>query len=217
MTSLLCGDKRRSVREFGEQLLEQNLTTGAGGNVSARDGDHVAISPSGVPYPEITAETVPVVTVNGEQVAGDLAPSSETPMHTSIYRARDDIGGIVHTHSPFASTFAALGREIPPSHYLVAMAGPKIPVAGYAPPGTEELASYAVDTLSEEYSACLLKNHGVMAVGETLGDAFETALMVEYCAQIHYQASAIGEPEQLTDEQMATLGEVFESYGMYKD
>lgn len=217
MTSLPCGDQRRSVSEFGEQLLEHGLTTGAGGNLSARDGDRVAISPSGVPYPDISPESVPVITLDGDRVAGDLAPSSETPMHTSIYRVRDDIGGIVHTHSPYASTFATLGRAIPPSHYLVAMAGPEIPVADYAPPGTEELAEYAVDALGRDHAACLLKHHGVMAVGDTLGDAFETALMVEYCAQIHYQASAIGEPQLLNDDQMAHLGEIFESYGMYKD
>jgi L-fuculose-phosphate aldolase len=206
-------DGRESVATLGVEMLEQGLTKGTGGNVSARDGDRVAINPSGVPYEDVTPETVPVVDLDGEQVAGELAASSETPMHTMIYRERDDVGGVVHTHSPYATTFASLDEPIPASHYLIAFAGDEVPVAGYEHPGTADLGRLAVETLGDEYDACLLKNHGTIAVGESPEAAFETSLMVEYCARIHYQARSIGEPTLLPDEEIDTLTRRFQNYG----
>lgn len=205
--------ERELVAELGREMLRQDLTEGTGGNVSIRDGDLVAINPSGVPYEDITPETVPLTTVDGDQVAGELAVSSETPMHTAIYRNRDEVGAVVHTHSPYASTFASLDEPVPPSHYLVAFIGDQIPVAGYAPPGTEELGRLAVDALGDDYNACLLKYHGVIATGEDAAAAFETALMVEYCARIHYQARSLGEPSLLDDAEIDTLLERFADYG----
>lgn len=207
------GPEREAVCEFGRRMLDADLTTGTGGNLSARDGDRIAVSPSGVPYAETTPDMVPLVDPDGDRVDGDLAPSSETPMHARVYRARDDAGGIVHTHSPYASTFASLNEPIPASHYLIAFAGPEVPVAGYAPPGTAELGDLAVEALGRDHNACLLKNHGAVIVGETLADAFETAQMVEFCARVHYQAVGIGDPELLADEQVADLRETFDTYG----
>jgi L-fuculose-phosphate aldolase len=204
--------KREAIVETGLAMVEGDLTTGTGGNVSARTGDSVVISPSAVPYDEIDPADVPVVTLDGERVAGDLPPSSETPMHTNVYAGREDIGGIVHTHSPYASTFASLDEPIPASSYLIAYAGHEVPVAGYAPPGSEELAEYALDALDEETNACLLRNHGVLAVGETVEAAHETALIVEHCARIHYQASAIGDPVILSDQEVDELIAGFEEY-----
>jgi L-fuculose-phosphate aldolase len=208
--------EREAVAELGREMLAKELTRGTGGNVSARigDGDRVAMSPSGVDYEAVTPETVPVVDLDGDRIVGDLDPSNETPMHTRIYRRRDDVGGVVHTHSPYASTFASLGEPIPASHYLIAYAGREIPVAGYEPPGTEALGRLAADALGDDHDACLLQNHGVMAVGATLEDALETAEMVEFCARIHYQASAIGDPVVLADEEVDDLREMFRtSYG----
>jgi L-fuculose-phosphate aldolase len=205
--------EREAVSDYGRKMLHQGLTSGTGGNISVAAGDGVAISPSGMPYDDIDAEDVPVVSLDGEPLAGDRTPSSETPMHTMIHRLRDDVGAIVHTHSPYATTFAALGEEIPASHYLVAFAGKEVPVAGYATYGTPELGELAAETLGEEYNACLLQNHGVVAVGADLEAAFETALMVEYSARIHYQALSIGEPIVLPDEEMEFLLEKFEDYG----
>lgn len=209
--------ERETVCDLGRRMLDTGLTTGTGGNLSARAGDRIAVSPSGVPYEETTPEMVPLVTPEGDRVSGDLAPSSETPMHTRIYRARDDVGGIVHTHSPYASTFASLNEPIPASHYLIAFAGPEVPVAGYAPPGTAELGDLAVEALGQEYNACLLKNHGAMIVGESLDDAFETARMVEFCARVHYQAVGIGDPDILSDDRIADLREMFDTYGQQPD
>jgi L-fuculose-phosphate aldolase len=204
--------ERRMVAEYGRKMLEQGLTTGTGGNLSASADDRMAISPTRVPYEEITAEDVPVLDFDGTKIAGEKDPSSEYPMHTAVYRARDDVGGVVHTHSPYATTFASLGEPVPASHYLVAFVGDQIPTSGYATFGTEELADRALEALGDEYNACLLDNHGVLAVGDSLAAAFEVALMVEYCARIHYQAVSIGEPNVLPDEEIDTLREGFADY-----
>lgn len=207
--------ERTTVSDLGREMLAQGLTKGTGGNVSqlCSDGETVAINPSGVPYEDVTPERVSLVTLDGEQVAGDLEASSETPMHTMILRQRDGIGGVVHTHSPYASTFASLAEPIPASHYLIAFAGDQIPVAGYEKPGSEELGELAAETMGTEYDACLLQNHGTLAVGETAEEAFEVSMMVEYCARIHYQALNVGDPVILPDEEVDRLRSVFESYG----
>jgi L-fuculose-phosphate aldolase len=207
-------EKRQTIADTGRDMLEQGLTKGTGGNVSGRVGDDYAvISPSGMAYEEITGEDVPLVDFEAETVDGEFEPSAETPMHTMVYRQRDDVGGIVHNHSPYASTFASLGEPIGPSHYLIAFAGDQVPVAPYETYGTEALGEIAVDTLGEEYNACLLENHGVLAVGDDIDSAFETALMVEYCARIHYQALSIGEPNLLPDDEIERLTESFAGYG----
>ena len=206
--------ERERVGELGRKMLKQGLTRGSGGNVSVRSDDRVAISPSGVAYEDVTAESVPIVDLDGERLEGELKPSNETPMHTILYRERDDIGGIVHTHSPYASTFASLNEPIPASHYLIAYAGQEIPVAGYEPPGTEALGELAADAMGQDHDAVLLKNHGVMAVGETGEGALEVAQMVEFCARIHHQALAVGEPEIMDSEDVEYLRHMFkEDYG----
>lgn len=204
--------ERESVVELGRELLESGLTKGSGGNVSVRDGDRVAVSPSGIPYEEVTPEIVPVVDLDGNRLEGDVEPSNETPMHAMIYEERSGVGGIVHSHSPYASTFASLGEPIPAAHYLIAYAGTEVPVAGYEPPGSEALGELAVEALGEEYNACLLQNHGVIAVGEDGSDAMEVAEMVEFVARIHYQASSIGEPVVMDDDDLESLVDMFGSY-----
>ncbi|MFB6106945.1 MAG: class II aldolase/adducin family protein [Halobacteriaceae archaeon] len=210
---LELGAERAAVRDLGAELLERDLATGTMGNLSARRGDRFAVSPSGTPYEAVTAEGVPVVAMDGARVAGEAAPSSETPMHRLVYEGRDDVGGIVHTHSPYASTFASLRREIPASHYLVGFVGHEIPVAGYERPGSKELGALAAETMGEDHQAVLLANHGVLAVGESLDAAFEVAETVEYCARIHHQALAVGDPAVLPEDVVDGLIEKFDSYG----
>lgn len=213
MTDRPLADERRRVSDLGVTLLDRGLANGTMGNLSARAGDRIAVSPSGTPYEAVTPETVPVVTLSGERVAGDVAPSSETPMHRVVYRRRDDVGGIVHTHSPYATTFATLGREITASHYLIGFAGHEVPVTEYETPGSEALGELAADALGDDHDAVLLGNHGVLTVGATLDAAFETAEMVEYVARIHHQALAVGEPEILPEDVVDDLIEKFDSYG----
>lgn len=210
---MLFESDRAALAELGQTMVDLGLTRGVGGNLSQRgDTTRIAITPSGIPYHEIDPADVTVVTTDGEQVAGELTPSSETPMHTMIYRNRPEVGGIAHTHSPYATTFATLGQAIPPSHYLVSYIGPEIPVTGYEQPATEALGQEATTTLGDNYDACLLRNHGVIAVGEDADAALETALMVEFCARIHYQAVSIGEPQVLDDEDIAELIADIEEY-----
>jgi L-fuculose-phosphate aldolase len=215
---MLLESDRASLAELGRAMVDQGLTKGVGGNLSQRaDDDRIVITPSGIPYHDIDPVDVPVITTDGERVDGDLKPSSETPMHTMIYRERPDVGGIAHTHSPYATTFATLGQAIPPSHYLVSYVGTEVPVTGYEQPATEALGGEAVDALGDEYNGCLLRNHGVVAVGEDADAALETALMIEFCARIHYQATNVGDPIVLDDANIEELMAEIEEYRTLKD
>ena len=190
-----------------------SLTPGRTGNLSARDGDRVAITPSGVPYADIAPEDVPVLSMDGSKLRGDLEPSSEVPMHLGIYRELD-ADAIVHVHSPWATTLAVLNEPVPAVHYMVALAGGEVPVAAYERYGTEALAQNAVDAMREhETTACLLANHGLVAAGPTVQSALETARAVESTARVYVQARSIGEPRRLSDEQLSAVAEQFASYG----
>jgi L-fuculose-phosphate aldolase len=211
----MLGAERRAVATRAADL--KALTPGRTGNLSVRRDDRFAVTPTGVAYDRIEAPDVPVVSLEGEQLSGDAAPSSETPMHTAIYREFDP-GAIVHTHSPWASTLAILHEPIPPVHYMLALAGTTVPVADYATYGTEELAEYAVAAMDgADASACLLANHGLLATGEDADSALETAVNVEYTAQIYCQAKALGDPVELDPEEMAAVAEKFEGYGQGDD
>jgi L-fuculose-phosphate aldolase len=206
--------EREAISELGIQMLEQGLTTGTGGNISASDENgNMAISPTGMAYPEITATDVPVLGPEDDIVFGDRDPSSEHRMHRMLHEDHEEVSGVVHTHSPYASAFASAGEPIPASHYLVAFAGRQVPIADYATYGTAELGNLAAETIGAEYNACLLQNHGVIAVGESPNAAFEIALMVEYCAKNHYIASHIGDPIILSDEEIDQVQEKFADYG----
>lgn len=207
-------DERDAVREYGVELLERGLTEGTGGNLSVRiDDEHIAISPSGVPYGDVDVWDVPVVDFDGNVLAGDREPSTELPMHLAVYEKREDVGGIVHTHSPYATAYAALGESIPASHYLVAFAGTKVPVAEYRTHATPELGAAATDALGNEFNATLLKNHGVLTADDSLASAFDVAQMVEYCARIHHLASTVGTPDILPDDEIRRVQDKLESYG----
>lgn len=205
---------RERISELGRELLEQDLTAGTGGNLSARvDENRIAVSPTGVPYPEMTPADVPVIALDGERVAGERDPSVESRMHAMVYRRRPGVGGIVHTHSPYATSFAVLREPIPATHYLVAYAGQEVPVAEYASYGTPALGENAVTALGEDRDACLLANHGVLAVGEDVESAFEVALAVEFCARVHCQAASMGEPVALPAGEIADVRERLDDYG----
>jgi L-fuculose-phosphate aldolase len=205
-------DARLDVCAYGRRLADEGLTTGTGGNLSVRVDDALVVSPSGVPYDELSPSDVPVVSLSGERVGDGRDPSVELDLHLAVCRERDDVGGVVHTHSPYATTFAALRRPIPAVHYLVADAGGPVPVAPYARFGTADLATSVVETLGTDRDACLLANHGVVTVGETLADAFETAVAVEYGARIAHQAAAIGDPVELDAAQLADLRDALDDY-----
>jgi L-fuculose-phosphate aldolase len=215
-TDMLLQEERQMVVRYGLGMVQAGLTTGTGGNLSCRGQDRglVAISPSGVPYDEVHPRDVVVVDLAGNIVDGHLKPSSEIGFHLILYNHRPNIGGIVHTHSVYATTLACLNREIPPVHYLIGSAGPKVPVAPYATFGTASLAEHIWRTMGTDYQAALLANHGLVAVGRDLPKALDTAANIEFVARVFCQAQSIGSPTVLSEEAMAQVIAKFETYGI---
>jgi L-ribulose-5-phosphate 4-epimerase len=177
------------------------------GNVSARDPESglVVIKPSGIPYDELRPEHHVVVNLQGDVVEGDLKPSSDTATHLYIYRHREDVNGVVHTHSPYATAFAALGQPIPV--YLTEMGdefGCPIPCAGFALIGDEEIGRQVVEHIGSS-PAVLLKQHGVFTVGPTAEAAVKAAVMTENVARTVWLALQLGQPEEIPPEDVAKL------------
>lgn len=155
-----------------------------------------------------------MLTILGQRLSGDAA-SSEASMHLSIYRARPDILALVHTHSMYAMTFAVLGKSIPAIHYMVAMLGDEqIPItSSYELYGTEALAKSAVAALEQRYYATLLKNHGMIAGGASLAEAFQRAVVVEEMAELYHHTLAVGEPQNLSQSEMKEVLGKIANYG----
>lgn len=204
---------RTEVVAAALELLRSGLVRGTAGNVSVRPGggELVAMTPTGVDYRRLDAAEVSVVGLDGRLVEG-LAPSSELPMHVAVYRARPDVGAVVHTHSVFATTLAVLGEELPGVHYVLAHAGRRVRVAPYATYGSKALAQGCVDTLGED-GAVLLANHGLLAVGTDLGSAMVVAEAVEDTAELYWRARQAGTPVVLADEELDRVAEAFRGYG----
>jgi L-ribulose-5-phosphate 4-epimerase len=198
---------RHDLVELHAELPRHGLVVWTGGNVSARDPatNLVAIKPSGVRYDDLSPESMVVVDLDGNIVDGDLKPSSDTASHLYIYRHRPDVNGIVHTHSRYATAFAAVGRSIPV--YLTAQAdefGGEIPCAGFSLIGDEGIGALVVDGIGRS-PAILLKNHGVFTVGPSATAAVKAAVMVEDIAATVWAALQIGSPEVIPDEAVAQL------------
>jgi L-ribulose-5-phosphate 4-epimerase len=198
------------------ELPKSGLVTWTSGNISARDPEsgYVVIKPSGLRYEALRPEHMVVVDLAGKVVEGDLKPSSDTASHLYIYRHRPDVHGIVHTHSPYATAFAALGRPIPV--VLTAIAdefGGPIPCGGFALIGGEEIGQVVVEAIGSS-PAVLLKNHGVFTVGPTAEAALKAAVMVEDVARTVHLALQMGEPEVIPDEAVRRLRQRYaEDYG----
>jgi L-fuculose-phosphate aldolase len=210
---------REAVAEVARRMISSGLVTGTSGNVSARtpDGD-VLITPSGLDYALLEPEDVVLVNLKGQVLEGSLEPSSETPMHTGIYRSRQQVDAVVHTHARYATTLSCLGWEIPPVHYMLTALSSdgRVPLAPYATYGTEELARYASEALGESRNACLLRNHGTIAIGESAGEAFSRTVILEEMAEIYYRARVAGEPVLLTSEQVHEVATKIAGYGQSK-
>jgi L-fuculose-phosphate aldolase len=211
---VLLPDQRAAVVRACRELLATGMVRGTSGNVSVRDPatGTIAVTPTGLAYAGMTDSDVAVLTADGSQLDGALQPTSEVALHLGVYRARPDVGAVVHTHSMFATTFAVLGEQIPPVHYLIARAGEAVPVAPYARYGTAELAESCVRALGAGY-AVLLANHGVVAVGADLGAAMAVAEAVEYTAELAWRAGQLGVARVLDAGQLAAARASFASYG----
>ncbi|MFO7886308.1 MAG: L-fuculose-phosphate aldolase [Desulfobacteraceae bacterium] len=206
--------ERKKIIETGQKMLSAGLTTGTGGNLSCfnREKGLIAITPSGIEYPDMTLEQVLVMTIDGKIIEGSHKPSSETGFHLGLYHKRSDVNAVVHTHSVYATTYACLNRDIPAVHYLVGFAGRKVPLAPYATYGSKELSDNITRTI-ENYNAVLMANHGLVAVGTSLLKAFNTAEEIELVARVSYQAESIGIPVILSNREMDRVIERFAHYG----
>jgi len=211
---------REEVARVAKALIRTGLVTGTSGNVSARTPEgNVLVTPSGVDYEVLGPEDVVLVDLDMNVLEGTLVPSTETPMHTGIYKARQDVDAVVHTHSRFATTLACLGWEIPPVHYMLTTLGPdgRVPLAPYTLYGTEELADHAANALGGSHYACLLRTHGTIAVGESADKAFSRTVVLEEMAEVYYRARLAGEPILLTPEEVDEVAaKITTGYGQPK-
>jgi L-ribulose-5-phosphate 4-epimerase len=216
--SEIVGELQRTVCSLHAELTRAGLVAWTSGNVSARvpGTDLMVIKPSGVGYDELTPESMVVCDLSGARISGELRPSSDTAAHAYIYRHLPEVGGVVHTHSPYATAWAARGEAIP--CVLTAMAdefGGEIPVGPFALIGGDEVGRAVVATLSGHRSpAVLLRSHGVFAIGGTARDAVKAAVMCEDAARTVHLARALGEPEPISQDRVDALHRRYvEEYG----
>ncbi|NLV76463.1 MAG: L-fuculose-phosphate aldolase [Tissierellia bacterium] len=211
---MLLENERNLVVEYGKKLIENNLTTGTGGNISIfnREKGLMAISPSGIDYFKTTPKDIVILDLDGKIVDGFRKPSSEQDMHRIFYKNRQDINAVVHTHSIYATTIACLHWDLPAVHYLIGFAGNDVKCIDYKTFGTEELAQAALEGMKDRY-AVLLGNHGLLAGGNDIEYAFNTAEEIEFCCEVYYRTKCIGEPVILTEDQMNIVLEKFKTYG----
>jgi L-ribulose-5-phosphate 4-epimerase len=206
---------REEILETSKQMLAEGLVTLTAGNISMRVPSEklVAITPTGRPYTTMKPEDIPIIDLFGKIVEGEYKPSSETPMHTMIYRDRSEVNAVVHTHSPHALAFAVVHRSIP----LVCIEGlankaMAVLVADYGVPGTEEIGRKALEGLRRQAGslAVLLANHGLLTIGSTLADAYAVASKVETEALVYQLALNIGPPVAMTAEQVQAIRDKYQ-------
>ncbi|MFF3381094.1 class II aldolase/adducin family protein [Streptomyces sp. NPDC002680] len=195
------------------RTVADGLVVGTSGNVSVRVGDTVLVTPSGVPYKQLLPADIVGVDLTGRQVLGTLTPTSELPMHLAVYRATG-ARAVVHTHAVHATAVSTLVRELPLIHYMAADLGGPVRVAPYATYGTEELAENTLQALTDR-TACLLQNHGTIAYGETLDQAYDRTAQLEWMCRVWLTASALPglSPTLLTEAQVNQAGDRLKGYG----
>ena len=209
-------DLRTAIVAQCRSMSATGLSPGTAGNISARFGEAMLITPASVPYDLMRPEMLAQMPLNGEYGAwaGPLKPSTEWRFHLDIMRARPDVGAIVHNHAPYCTALATLHRPILAAHYMIAQfGGPAIECTRYAPFGTKELSELAVAGLGERH-AVLLGNHGAIAVGPDLDVAMHRARELESLAQVYYLAINVGRPAILSDEEIGRIVERFKGYSV---
>ena len=209
-------DLRKAIIDKCRWMNASGLNQGTSGNISARHGDTMLISPSATPYDALTPDMIAAMPINGEYGtwSGPLKPSTEWRFHLDIMKARPDVGGIVHTHATYCTVLAIARKEIPACHYMIAaFGGTNVRVAGYARYGTKELSDYALEAL-EGRAACLLANHGMIATGTSLDVAMWRAVELETIARQYYLSLSIGGPFVLSEAQIGETLAAFGNYGL---
>lgn len=207
------GALRRRMAEIMRAMDDKGLNRGTSGNVSARCGEAMLVTPSGVPAAHLTAEHMVLVQPDGSTAPGSLKPSSEWRMHQGLLDRRPDVGAVVHCHSRHATILACANKPIPAVHYMVAVSGgTSVPVAPYATFGSTELAEIVVEVLDGRYAA-LMANHGQIVVAPNLDYALAIAEEIEEQAAVYWGTLAIGGPALLAEDEMNHILQRFKSYG----
>lgn len=215
---MLLQKEREDVVKYCQMLITHGLTKGTGGNISILNWEEglFAISPSGIDYFETEPEDIVVMNLKGEIVDGDRKPSSEHELHRIFYTDRDDIAAVVHTHSVYSTVLATLREGLPASSYLVAFSGYDVRCAEYASYGSMELAKNTFEAMKER-NAAFMANHGLIAGGSDILNAFNIVEQIEQCAEVYVKARAIGTPVLLDHDEMTRMIDSFNnSYGQRK-
>jgi L-fuculose-phosphate aldolase len=206
---------RQALIAAARRMNALGINQGKSGNLSQRTRGGFLVTPTGMAYDTLTPADIVPMRFDGTY-RGKRLPSSEWRFHRDILAARPEVNAIIHTHAMFATTLACLGREIPPFHYMIAVAGgDTIRCAPYATFGTEELSRHAVAALRDR-KACLLANHGMIAVGADLDSALALAVEVETLAAMYWRALQVGKPKLLGRAEMKRVIEKFKTYGQQK-
>ncbi|WP_420855991.1 class II aldolase/adducin family protein [Streptomyces nanshensis] len=203
----------RELTATARRTSEDGLVVGTSGNVSVRVDDTVLVTPSGVPYERLGDGELCAVDLEGRRTAGESEPTSELPLHLAVYR-HTAARAVVHTHAVHATAVSTLVRELPAVHYMTAALGGPVRVAPYATYGSDELAAGALTAL-EARSACLLQNHGTLAYGDGLAQAYDRTAQLEWMCRVWLAASSVPglTPSLLPEDELARVGEKLRTYG----
>lgn len=203
-------DARAELVGYARRLATDGLAVGTAGNLSIRVADRLLITPGGVPYDQLSPETVAEAGLDGAHLAGPR-PSSELPMHVAAYGI-DGVAAVVHTHARHATAVACLLDELPAIHYLLAALGESVPVVPYVRFGSDELAAHVRGALPGR-RAVLLGHHGTLTVGPSLADAYDAALTLEWLAGLWVTAASVGDPQPLSRTEIAAVARQMRELG----
>jgi L-fuculose-phosphate aldolase len=197
------GPERQQVAAAARRIAAEGLVKSTAGNVSARAGDRVAITPTGAVLASLEPEQVSVVDLSGRLLDGELEPTSEIDLHLGVYR-RYEAGAVVHTHAPIATALSCVLDELPCVHYQMLMLGGPVRVAPYATFGTAELAEAVLEAL-EGRTAALMANHGAIAYAADVDSAVELSLLLEWACDVYWRAAALAEPRTLGEGELGAV------------
>jgi L-fuculose-phosphate aldolase len=205
-TAAACAEARAALVRYGRRMVADRLVVGSAGNISVRMGDRIVMTPTGLNYDQVTEESVNVLDAGGAILAGTGKRSSEWPMHRRVYDLTD-AGAVVHTHSPFCVAIGAICDEIPAVHYSVLrLGGPTVRVAPYITFGSDGLAGNVAAALEDRFAA-LLQNHGAIAYGSSLDEAYDRIQLLEWLAEVYWRARLAGTPRILSGTELEAVRE----------
>jgi len=203
MSDLLLGEARKAVAGASRHLAEKGLVIGTAGNISARQGDLIAVTPTGADLGAVTPEMVTIIDLDGGHVDGDLAATSEVPLHTGIYAATNALA-VTHAHAMASTALSCTHDELPPLHYSCLGLGGAPRTAPYATFGSQELADNVIEALQGR-NAAMMQNHGSIAYAGTMKEAVERLELLEWLAELYWRAAAMGTPRVLTDKDFEAI------------